>query len=400
MRFQALDGWRGVCALIVAIFHLGVYNHFYGVPLIRHAFFCVDFFFVLSGFVIAAVSLSRVKDSESLKLFIVRRVGRIYPLHVVVLMAFLGVELAKLGAVSLGVHFRLEPFSDATSVQSFFSNLFLLQAFGIHQELTWNVPSWSISSEFYVNILFGVLLFLTVTLSMRGRAGVFALLLATGAIILMMQAKHGIDASYDFGFFRCLYGFCCGVFVWLLYRRSSSRPLHFASACELVAITSVGLFITFTGRTSLSFAAPVLFSLVVYIFAFQGGCVSRLLMCNPCQLLGRLSYSIYLVHTFIAINLIDRPVTMIEKLFHVQLTGPIPGALPKDLLSDSHFIILGNKLQGDLVSLVYLLVVVGISYLTYTYVEMPWQQRVNRGYASFAASRRLTPAAVAGEAGQ
>ncbi|QNT68948.1 acyltransferase family protein [Defluviicoccus vanus] len=400
MRFQALDGWRGVCALIVAIFHLGVYNHLYDVALIRYAFFYVDFFFVLSGFVIAAVSLSRVKDSESLKLFIVRRVGRIYPLHVVVLLAFLGVELAKLGAVSHGVHSGLEPFSGETSVQSFFSNLFLLQAFGIHQELTWNSPSWSISSEFYVNILFGVLLFLTVTLSVRSRTLVFALALVTGAIILMTQAQHGIDASYDFGFFRCLYGFFCGVFVWLLYLRSSSRPLRFASACELAAITSTGLFITFAGRTSLSFAAPVLFSLVVYIFAFQGGCVSRLLMCKPCQLLGRLSYSIYLVHAFIANNLIDRPVSIIEKLFHIQLTGPIPAALPQDLLNDSHFIILGNKLQGDLVCLVYLLVVVGISYLTYTYVEMPWQQRISRGYASFAASRRLTPVAVTGEAGQ
>jgi peptidoglycan/LPS O-acetylase OafA/YrhL len=156
MRFQALDGWRGAGAVIVAIFHLNVYSHLYSFPLVRNAYPFVDFFFVLSGFVIAASYGSRIGDTEDLKQFVVRRIGRIYPLHLAVLLALVLVELGKLAAVSVGASAHFAPFSEATSVQSVITNIFLLQSFGFHDYLTWNFPSWSISSEFYVNFLFGI----------------------------------------------------------------------------------------------------------------------------------------------------------------------------------------------------------------------------------------------------
>lgn len=53
MRFDALDGWRGIAALMVSLFHFNAYHHFVASPFIRNAHLYVDFFFVLSGFVIA-----------------------------------------------------------------------------------------------------------------------------------------------------------------------------------------------------------------------------------------------------------------------------------------------------------------------------------------------------------
>jgi peptidoglycan/LPS O-acetylase OafA/YrhL len=54
-RLPALDAWRGMCALLVALFHLNVLSHFYTLSLIRNASLCVDFFFVLSGFIMRYV---------------------------------------------------------------------------------------------------------------------------------------------------------------------------------------------------------------------------------------------------------------------------------------------------------------------------------------------------------
>jgi peptidoglycan/LPS O-acetylase OafA/YrhL len=58
-RFIALDSWRGIAACLVALFHLEayshlVYSHLNAAPFLRNSWLFVDFFFVLSGFVIAA----------------------------------------------------------------------------------------------------------------------------------------------------------------------------------------------------------------------------------------------------------------------------------------------------------------------------------------------------------
>ena len=60
MRFHVLDGWRGVCALLVALFHVNAVGHFYGLPVVRNGLLFVDFFFVLSGFVITHAYAERV----------------------------------------------------------------------------------------------------------------------------------------------------------------------------------------------------------------------------------------------------------------------------------------------------------------------------------------------------
>ena len=50
--FRVLDSWRGIAALLVALFHLDIYSALYSLDFTRNAFLFVDFFFVLSGFVI------------------------------------------------------------------------------------------------------------------------------------------------------------------------------------------------------------------------------------------------------------------------------------------------------------------------------------------------------------
>ena len=52
-RFEALDSLRGVCAVLVVMFHMPVASHWRTWDFIQHAYLFVDYFFVLSGFVIA-----------------------------------------------------------------------------------------------------------------------------------------------------------------------------------------------------------------------------------------------------------------------------------------------------------------------------------------------------------
>jgi hypothetical protein len=92
-RFYVLDGWRGICALLVALYHLRLDGYVYDVPAVRNAYLFVDFFFVLSGFVISHAYLSNVDNLNNILVLIIRRLGRLWPLHMVALMAFLVVQL-------------------------------------------------------------------------------------------------------------------------------------------------------------------------------------------------------------------------------------------------------------------------------------------------------------------
>ena len=87
-RFQALDSWRGVCALLVAATHFHIDSHVYTNAFLRHAGLFVDFFFVLSGFVITHAYGRKLASPDNVREFVIRRFGRLWPLHAVMLLLF------------------------------------------------------------------------------------------------------------------------------------------------------------------------------------------------------------------------------------------------------------------------------------------------------------------------
>ena len=154
-RYEALDSLRGICALLVCLFHFHANGPIAPLAFVRGSWLFVDFFFVLSGFVIAANYRQRLIDGKFLRGFVILRFGRVYPLHLVMLLAFLVVEL--LGTMLASGNGAQRPmFDDHHSVFAIYTNLTLTQAFGLHDVLTWNQPSWSIAVEFWTYLLFAL----------------------------------------------------------------------------------------------------------------------------------------------------------------------------------------------------------------------------------------------------
>src|SRR5258708_35067428 len=100
-RFVVLDSWRGIAACLVALFHLDAYSHLYEVPFLRNSWLFVDFFFVLSGFIIAANYRQRLSEGFGLGRFLLLRLGRLYPLHLAMLALFVAFALLKVVGRSL-----------------------------------------------------------------------------------------------------------------------------------------------------------------------------------------------------------------------------------------------------------------------------------------------------------
>lgn len=393
MRFGALDGWRGVCAILIAILHLNVVSWISGLPVISYSYLFVDFFFVLSGFVIAHAYIDRIQDRYSLLNFLIRRFGRIYPLHFFVLSILVVIELFRLAASVAGVHMEVQPFTHATSLDKLATNLVLAQSLGLHDAGSWNYPSWSISVEFYTYIIFGALLLATYSLRMWVRNNIFIVAMMTSATILIVNSRTGMFTTFELGLYRCIFGFLAGVMTYRAYRvasgigpftghpdRSQNRLWRLlsnrssAAALELLAVFAVILFVILAKYGRMSFAAPIIFSVAVFIFAHEAGPISTLLRSRPFALLGKLSYSIYMIHDLIAINVIHRAFAVVERLTNSDLhsidISPI-GETTVMIDMNDHF-------AGDLLIFSYIAAVIFLSQLTYRWIEVPWRGYFNR----------------------
>lgn len=362
-RFRALDGWRGICALLVALHHIEVHGWIYWQPLIRNAWLFVDFFFVLSGFVIAHAYGEKLQSGARIKDFAVRRLGRLYPLHLVMLAALVTLELAHL-VIAHGHHIAeaRAAFTGDRSPFAILTNLVLLQAMGLHNSETWNGPAWSISCEFYTYLLFAGVCLLTPRRTLRIVAA--ALLALLGAFVLARFSDYGMRETFHFAIFRCVYGFFAGVLTYELWRWGAARWIR-GTAAEVAAVAIALLFLVLVpGNRTLEYLATPLFAAVVLVFAGEGGIVSRVLTLRPVAALGRWSYSIYMVHTFVIASLFS-----VLHVAELRVHAPWLVRLANgDVYAD-----LGSALANDLLTGAFVVGVVALSAATYRFVERPGQ---------------------------
>lgn len=368
-RFVALDGLRGLFALAVALHHCPAYWHFYDHPLVRSSYLAVDFFFVLSGFVISHSAAGQLGDGRDVAVFMVRRFGRLWPLHALVLVCFVGLEAAKWLAASGGVQVGTPAFgTPQTALAAIPAHLFLMQSLNLFDINTWNEPSWSISSEFYTYLLFA----LTVLAVRRFMAQLSLAWIALSALVLITHKSH-MDVTFDYALLRCVYGFFVG---HLVYRCHQARALPSRSigALELFMLAAVLAFMMAAQRTQLSLLAPLVFAVPIWVFSYDRGALSRVLARPTLQQLGRWSYGIYMVHELVYV-LLMRAARALGGRLGVQLIVPHAAEtqlLPKSVLS------FGSVWLMDAVALGSLAVIVLLAWAAHRWVERPAQAYFNR----------------------
>jgi peptidoglycan/LPS O-acetylase OafA/YrhL len=362
MRFRALDGFRGLCALMVALYHFPVETHLTGrVFFLPHAQMLMDFFFVFSGFLIAGAYGERLKGWGDVARFARGRVARLWPLHAVTLGVLVALELAK-AALAPGAGLQ-PPFTGAHAPAAILTNLLMIHSLHLHPMLTWNAPSWTVSVEIVAYLAFAVL---TILLPRR-RLAVAAGMALMGALGVALIARK-LDANYDFGLFRCFYGFFCGVLTARLWR---ARPFPAAAGrgvatlVEAAAMLGVFAYITFLGGPPFGFAGPLVFSGFIWLYASERGGVTRSLSAGPLVRLGEISYSIYLIH-FPIVVLTTVSLRSAERLLHVRLADfGYAGLDAMTFLSGPSTWILDGAM------LAYLAVVIAAATQTHRLIEVP-----------------------------
>lgn len=374
-RYEVLDALRGLCALCVCLFHFDAAGPITPLPFIRGSWMFVDFFFVLSGFVIAANYRSRLSEGGFTMRFAVLRFGRVWPLHIAVLAVLIGFELLGLLMDQLGLMKRA-PFAGPTAPEAILTNVLLIQSFGLHSGLTWNQPAWSIAAEFWTYLIFAAL---AVVADKKLDVALIGIIILA-PIALLLVSPHGINVTHDWSVIRCLYGFALGALAWRGWSSFGKTPIisephksiGLATFVEAVMLLLVIVFVSTGGDAPFNIAAPLVFTAAILIFAAEAGLVSRLLKRRVFVMLGTLSYSIYMVHSLVQARLGD-VLQVSDKLLFTSFVsvGTRSDGRPLEIFGTT-------PLQGLAFTVLMLVLVIITSWCTWRLVEQPGQRAARR----------------------
>jgi peptidoglycan/LPS O-acetylase OafA/YrhL len=294
-RFHLLDAMRGIAAILVVLYHVPViFKHSLDFP---NSFLAVDFFFCLSGFVIAFSYEQRLRDHLNFRDFMVVRLTRLYPLFA------LGLAIGIVRAIFLAhlvsrIHwpaFLSLIGISAALIPNFFFPAASILLFPLDH------PAWSLFYELIANAVYAVILRRHIA-----RIGLPLVCLASLVALIAITIWH---SSLDFhgampdswiGLPRVGFSFIAGVLLFHLLKRQGenrlSGPVSWISGAIAVAL----LFAALTATSAWTRTGPYQASAIILLFPalvyFGARCTLPAALNHICAALGDASYPLYIIH--------------------------------------------------------------------------------------------------------
>ncbi|MDD3788513.1 MAG: acyltransferase [Petrimonas sp.] len=306
-HYAILDGLRGVAALMVILYHL--FEGFATSPIdqrFNHGYLAVDFFFVLSGFVVGYAYDDRWK-TMSKKDFFKRRLIRLHPM---IVMGFI------LGAITFfiqgSVKWDSSPVSISWVLLALLASFFLIPAApgsgievrGNGEMYPLNGPAWSLFFEYIGNILYALFLRRLSTKALAVLVALSGVGLATFAIGNFSGYGHlGVGwsmADYNLigGFLRLLFAFSIGLLMSRNFKPVKIKGAFWICSLAIVILLSM----PYVGDGSAPWmngiydavCTIVIFPILVYLGA--SGKTTDKGSSRITKFLGDISYPLYMVH--------------------------------------------------------------------------------------------------------
>lgn len=286
-RYYTLDGMRGVAAIAVVLHHIGLAVN---EKLAQSGHIAVDFFFALSGFVLALAYTKRLSEGIGFLRFMQIRAIRLYPLFVIGLLIGL---VKAVGQIALRDPNALSP---AGLTLSFITGLFMLPTPipDLVSMFPLNTPAWSLFLEMMVSTIFALFLF------RFSNRSLFIVCLSSAIIYVIGVNIRGDGSlgvgwsSFHFGLSRIFFAFPLGILIHRFFgkNRVIKSPAAFAFVAALIAI-----LMSYMGshvRVVFDIVSVFIFIPVILIAGIHWE-VGRLW--QPLfSFLGDISYPVYIIH--------------------------------------------------------------------------------------------------------
>ncbi|MBR5904966.1 MAG: acyltransferase [Bacteroidales bacterium] len=321
-RYEILDGLRGVAALMVIIFHcFETYIPVFGTQIVNHGYLAVDFFFVLSGFVIGYAYDDRW-DKMTTWGFFKRRLTRLHPM--VIAGTLIGAALFFFAGAAF-------PETLKTPLWKFALCLVMgllmipcgtgLDIRGWGEMNSFNGPNWSLTFEYIGNILYALIF--------RRLPKIALIALCIACAFFTLDLTMGWDVFGFFpdgpqytviggwsltgqqlyiGFTRLLYPFLCGLLISRILpshrteTNPSGSPIHLKGGFWWCSLMLIVLFSIpcIGGKTGVPDgiyqAICVLLVFPLIVLAGSGSITTHKWSTMVCKWLGDLSYPLYITH--------------------------------------------------------------------------------------------------------
>ncbi|MFV0390871.1 MAG: acyltransferase family protein [Paludibacteraceae bacterium] len=330
-HFLILDALRGVAAIVVILFHvLEIYSGGDHVKqLINHGYLAVDFFFMLSGYVMAHAYDDRW-DKMTVKAFFKRRLIRLHP------MIIAGMTIG-----ALCFFFQESAMFPNIAETSFWTMMLVfvigctlipiptsMDIRGWNEMHPLNGPAWSLFFEYIANILHALIL-------RRLSKIVLGILVAVAGVALIHLAVTSPNGDIiggwslepeqlKIGFTRLLFPYMAGMLLRRAVKPGEGKNTFLLSGILLVAVLSVprigGYEHLWANGLYDSLSVILLFPVIIYLGAI--GKITSPLTEKVCTFLGDISYPIYIIHypiVYVYYAWVDNNKIPIEKGFPVGL---------------------------------------------------------------------------------
>jgi peptidoglycan/LPS O-acetylase OafA/YrhL len=353
-----LTGIRAVAAIFVVFFHFGdsiaalfpafaVFR-----PIYKSGDMGVDLFFLLSGFILSLNYLNGFQkiSLQSYAKFLRARLARIYPVHLFTLLLLTLFVLSARGA-------SIKLSNAHYSVFTWVTNVFLVQIWPFfNRGLTWNFPSWSISAEWFVYLLFP---FLALWVGIAKRPHIWFTL---ALLVFMVPCFFGIEHHPTrWALLRVGSEFTAGCFLFQIYRRGWKCPLPpWVSGLLSVTICAACTKFDVPRAFCLPFLALLIWGLATHSRGWLSGPVA--------VYLGQVSYALYMTHG----------------LCEIFLNRGLPA---------EHFVSSSVAVRAGIVAAYFGLIAVSAT-LTYHCVEIPARRWLNGSGKKTAPVPEVAPATV------
>ena len=379
-----LTPMRGIAALLTVIYHVDLMIGNGGDMLVKRShtmllsrmYLMVDFFFILSGFIMFYVygkMFSSNVNKELFKKFTIARFARVYPLHFFTLgyCIVLFFISERMGIPKIPV------LQTENNFFSIFTNTLLLHSMNFHNWFSWNHASWSISVEWWAYMLFPFLV-APISKMNSGKKAIIAIMCFMGYLAIAFfiipivtipkeipfvkidPSQLSINVAFQYGYIRCLCGFILGMIVYQAY--------HAKWLSNFIANGYILIVLTFIAFISMHFNLPDFVTIIPFPFillcgAYGSNGIDNFFANKFLQRLGDWSFSIYLVHQPLLFTI----GSIMSYLNPMDPNKPVSGPPPKP-----------EMLTGWVICIAFLILTLAISFVTYRFIEVPARNRINR----------------------
>ncbi|MFK7966939.1 MAG: acyltransferase family protein [Burkholderiaceae bacterium] len=366
--FPALEGLRAFGALSVATAHSWP-SLVRDLAWFNGSFAVVEMFFVMSGFLVTRAYAHRVHGLQDVAGFATKRLGRLYPLHLAVLLAWVAIFYAKqglnLGLTMAGIDLGMTPVADQAPFEGvvFLLHLTMLQGLGFTDSLAFNFPAWSISAEFAAFLLVMAVFALTSSGASRIKVALLGLGLCTAHYVWAWLFTDSAPAINEPLIARGITRSGAAYFIGVLGFEWQRRYRLSASAWQqgvIQALCLTCLLVLIPNQASIALAqlwASGLWAVLIVSLCSGEGWLVRLFSRPSIVWLGQRSYALYLTHALLLL-LVQRRVARLDD----------------DVLLNIAYV-------------AYLVACVGLAALAHRYIERPGYEPFRRWAARMAGNR-------------